>query len=49
MKTVDAKGKNCPIPVIMAKTEIDNGNEEFVVEVDKTWRSWLAARAIRLL
>lgn len=36
MKTVDAKGKNCPIPVIMAKTEIDNGNEEFVVEVDNT-------------
>ena len=36
MKTVDARGKNCPIPVIMAKTEIDNGNEEFVVEVDNT-------------
>ncbi len=33
-KIVDAKGKNCPIPVIMAKKEIDNGNVNFVVEVD---------------
>ncbi|EES51137.1 sulfurtransferase-like selenium metabolism protein YedF [Clostridium botulinum] len=33
-KIIDAKGKNCPIPVIMAKKEIDNGNIDFVVEVD---------------
>ncbi|WP_252248688.1 sulfurtransferase-like selenium metabolism protein YedF [Clostridium sp. ZBS20] len=33
-KIIDAKGKNCPIPVIMAKKEIDNGNVNFVVEVD---------------
>lgn len=33
-KIVDAKGKNCPIPVIMAKKEIDDGNNSFVVEVD---------------
>ena len=33
-KIVDAKGKNCPIPVIMAKKEIDGGNNNFLVEVD---------------
>ncbi|OOM14404.1 sulfurtransferase-like selenium metabolism protein YedF [Clostridium saccharobutylicum] len=33
-KLIDAKGKNCPIPVIMAKKEIDNGNENFIIEVD---------------
>jgi selenium metabolism protein YedF len=33
-KLIDAKGKNCPIPVIMAKKEIDGGNNNFVVEVD---------------
>ena len=34
MKTVDAKGQNCPIPVILAKKEIDAGETDFVVEVD---------------
>ena len=24
-KLIDAKGKNCPIPVVMAKKEIDGG------------------------
>lgn len=33
-KLIDAKGKNCPIPVIMAKKEIDNGNKNFIIEVD---------------
>ncbi|OOM78178.1 SirA-like protein [Clostridium puniceum] len=33
-KIIDAKGKNCPIPVIMAKKEIDGGNSSFVIEVD---------------
>lgn len=33
-KIINAKGKNCPIPVIMAKKEIDGGNNSFVVEVD---------------
>jgi len=33
-KIIDAKGKNCPMPVIMAKKEIDGGNKRFVVEVD---------------
>jgi selenium metabolism protein YedF len=33
-KIIDAKGKNCPMPVIMAKNEIDGGNDCFVVEVD---------------
>lgn len=33
-KIVDAKGKNCPIPVIMAKKEIDKGSTDFIVEVD---------------
>ncbi|MVX63784.1 sulfurtransferase-like selenium metabolism protein YedF [Clostridium chromiireducens] len=31
---IDAKGKECPMPVIMAKKEIDSGNNSFVVEVD---------------
>jgi len=33
-RIIDAKGKNCPIPVIMAKKEIDGGNNNFVIEVD---------------
>lgn len=33
-KVLDAKGKECPMPVIMAKKEIDSGNDSFVVEVD---------------
>lgn len=33
-KIIDAKGKNCPIPVIMAKKEIDNGADAFIIEVD---------------
>lgn len=33
-KFIDAKGKECPIPVILAKKEIDNGNKNFVIEVD---------------
>lgn len=35
-RIIDAKGKNCPIPVIMAKKEIDNGGESFVIEVDNS-------------
>ena len=31
---VDAKGKNCPIPVLMAKKEIDGGQQAFAVDVD---------------
>lgn len=34
MKLVDAKGKNCPIPVVMTKKEIDAGAKELIVEVD---------------
>ena len=34
MKIVDAKGKNCPIPVVMTKKEIDAGAKELMVEVD---------------
>lgn len=33
-KIVDAKGKACPMPVIMAKKEIDGGCTAFIVEVD---------------
>ncbi|EHI97733.1 selenium metabolism protein YedF [Clostridium sp. DL-VIII] len=33
-KIINAKGKECPIPVIMAKKEIDNGNRNFTIEVD---------------
>ena len=35
-KIIDAKGKNCPIPVIMAKKEIDNGTDAFIIEVDNS-------------
>lgn len=33
-KIIDAKGKACPMPVIMAKKEIDSGIKFFLVEVD---------------
>ncbi|EKQ55043.1 MULTISPECIES: sulfurtransferase-like selenium metabolism protein YedF [unclassified Clostridium] len=33
-KVIDAKGKECPTPVIMAKKEIDKGVRDFIVEVD---------------
>lgn len=33
-KRIDAKGQNCPIPVIMAKKEIDAGADGFIIEVD---------------
>ncbi|MGG7175948.1 sulfurtransferase-like selenium metabolism protein YedF [Clostridium paraputrificum] len=33
-KNIDARGKNCPMPVIMAKKEIDNGGKFFTVQVD---------------
>lgn len=33
-KLIDAKGKECPIPVILAKKEIDSGNKNFIIEVD---------------
>lgn len=33
-KIINAIGKECPMPVIMAKKEIDGGNYNFVVEVD---------------
>lgn len=31
---IDAKGKNCPIPVVLAKKEIDGGANQFSIEVD---------------
>lgn len=33
-KVIDAKGKACPMPVIMAKKEIDLGTKFFAIEVD---------------
>lgn len=33
-KTIDARGKACPMPVIMAKKEIDAGGKFFEVKVD---------------
>lgn len=33
-KVVDALGKPCPMPVIMAKKEIENGEKELVIQVD---------------
>ncbi|WP_455797826.1 sulfurtransferase TusA family protein [Clostridium butyricum] len=35
-KMIDAKGKNCPMPVIMAKKEIDAGAQELIIEVDNS-------------
>ncbi len=34
MKLIDAVGKACPIPVIMAKKEIEEGATEFLIIVD---------------
>lgn len=31
---IDARGKSCPVPVLMAKKEVDNGREDFSVIVD---------------
>ena len=43
---VDAKGKLCPIPVVLAKKEIDGGAAEFTVEADNATAvenlQWLA-------
>lgn len=33
-KNIDARGKNCPMPVIMAKKEIEQGGKFFTVQVD---------------
>ncbi|MBM6860043.1 sulfurtransferase-like selenium metabolism protein YedF [Clostridium saudiense] len=35
-KVIDAKGKACPMPVIMAKKEIDLGTKFFSVQVDNS-------------
>lgn len=34
MKTIDAKGKACPLPVVMAKKEIESGTANFDIVVD---------------
>ena len=34
MKYINALGKQCPMPVVLAKKEIDSGHREFVVAVD---------------
>ena len=34
MINIDAKGKNCPIPVVLTKKEIDKGAQEIMIEVD---------------
>ena len=31
---IDARGKSCPIPVIMAKKEADQGGRDFTISVD---------------
>ena len=33
-KNIDARGENCPMPVIMAKKEIERGGKFFTVQVD---------------
>lgn len=33
-KTIDARGQNCPIPVVLAKKEMDGGATALTVEVD---------------
>ena len=35
MKEIDARGIECPMPVIMAKREIKNGEENFYVLVNE--------------
>lgn len=34
MATIDARGKACPIPVILSKKEVDSGNRNFSILVD---------------
>ena len=34
MKTIDACGRSCPEPVILAKKAVDSGEKEFDVLVD---------------
>lgn len=34
MVVIDAKGKACPLPVILAKKEIDKGETQFEIQVD---------------
>ena len=34
MKTIDAKGKACPLPVVMAKKEMESGTVNFDIVVD---------------
>ena len=34
MKTIDAKGLNCPLPVVLAKKEMDAGQTAFLIVVD---------------
>ena len=36
MKLIDAKGKACPIPVILAKQAISDGADAFTIQVDNT-------------
>lgn len=36
MKIIDAKGKACPIPVVLAKKEIDAGKQVISIEVDNS-------------
>ena len=33
-KYIDARGKACPMPVILAKKEIDNGERDITITVD---------------
>ena len=34
MKILDGKNKKSPLPVIMAKREIERGTDEFIINVD---------------
>ena len=36
MKLIDARGKACPIPVILAKQAISDGADAFTIQVDNT-------------
>ena len=35
-KVIDARGKACPMPVVLAKQQMDAGEDSFTIQVDNT-------------
>jgi len=44
---LDAAGKACPIPVIMAKKELDNGTQDLSILVDESVKWHDVSEAVR--